>query len=165
MLNDLRTRWDALEARQRLLFGGGAVLMLLLLLYEFLWYPMQTERARLANDLPRLRTSVEQFNRDATEIERLRTAGRSRGPALPLPAAIDDAAARTGLKTSIKSVQALGPDRAQVSIATVGFDSLARLLADLAQTGGITVETLQVAAADAGRVNVETLVLRSSRAP
>ena len=158
-----RERIDALEPRRRWLFAGAATVIAILALYEFMWYPMQTARDRLVGQLPALRAESEQFHRDATEAERLKASAGSRAAAGSVQIAIDDALNRANVRAQLKSVQSLGPDRAQLTFSAVPFDALVRLLADLGQINAVTVESVQMSASDTGRVNVPSLIVRGAQ--
>lgn len=159
-LDQWRQRWAALEPRQRRLFGGAAAVIGALILYEFVWHPVVQKRSELILSMPGLRVEAEQFHRNATDVERLKTATTQRGAVTSIATMVDSAIARANLRGQLKSVQSLGPDRVQLNFSAVSFDALTRLLADLGQSGAITVESTQLSAADVGRVNVQSLVVR-----
>lgn len=152
--------WQARDARERVILGVGGSLVAVLLLYLLVWEPIQTDRQRLLRDLPKMRVQVEQFRRDAEEAEALRARARSRTATQSLPATVEASARQAQLGSGIKSVQAMGTDRAQVSGATVSFDNLVRWMATVAQSEGITVDALQASAGEPGRVQIESLILK-----
>lgn len=152
--------WQARDARERLILGIGGVLTVVLLLYLLVWDPIQSDRQRLLRELPKMRAQVEQFRRDAEEAETLRARARSRNATQSLPATIEASAKQAQLAGAIKSVQAMGNDRAQISGATVPFDGLVRWMAMVAQSEGIAVDTLQASAGEPGRIQIESLILK-----
>jgi len=158
----LRAYWNSREPRERLMLGAGGAIAAILLVYLVIWDPIATERARLARDLPALRTQVAEFRKAADEAEALRGRMRARTSATqPLPQAIQAASQRANLGAPLNQVQSLGADRAQVAASALPFEPFVRWLAQMAQVDGISVETVQATAgAEAGRVQVESLVLR-----
>jgi len=164
MIAKLRAWLAGREPRERVLLVGGSVVATLLVLYALVWSPISTEADRLSRSLPKLRADAAAFGREAAEAERLRATTQSRPAPKPLAIAVQESAPRFNVQTAIKSVQALGPDRAQVAMGPVSFDSLMLWLGDLAQSAGITVETLQLSSlAEPGKVAVDGLVLRGGR--
>jgi general secretion pathway protein M len=164
MMADLRTWWAAREPRERNMLTAGGVVALVLLLYLAIWDPIQSSSDRLAKELPRLRDQSAQFNRDAAEAERLRGQANSRGAPPPIATAVQDAAQRASVQAAIKSVQTLAPDRVQIAMNPVAFDALMRFIGDLGQDAGVAVESITTTAtAEAGKVQVDGLVLRSAR--
>lgn len=157
--------WEGRAPRERNILAAGVAGVVAILLYLVVWEPLDTASTRLATDLPRLRTQAAQFNVDAADAERLKAVakGRSGGPGIQT--AIDEAASRANIKGAVKSVQTQGADRALVTLAgPVAFDGFMRFVADLAISGAVSVETVQMRAADPGRVTIEGLVLKSARA-
>jgi general secretion pathway protein M len=160
-LEALSAYWQARDPRERAILLVGGIVAVILLLYLLVWDPIQSDRQRLVRDLPKLRAQVEQFRRDAEEAEGLRARAKSRGPGQSLQAAVESSAKQANLGGAIKSVQALGTERAQVSGASVPFDGFVRWIAAIAQSDGVSVDSIQAsAAAEPGRLQVESLVLR-----
>lgn len=156
--------WAGRDARERTMLAGGLAAVLLIALYVFAWEPIQSSSTRLATDLPRLRAQATQFNRDAADAERLKLAGKNRRGGPGIQTAIDEAAQRANIKGAVKTVQTQGTDRAQVTMAgPVAFDGFARFVADLTISGGVSVESVQIRAADSGRVTIEALVLKAAK--
>jgi general secretion pathway protein M len=161
----LRELWNAREPRERVVIAAGLGALLLAVLWAYVWEPIATDRARLVAALPKLRAQAQQIATQGTEVERLRNAARSRGPASAPDAAIGATAKSLGLGDAIGTVTALGEGRIQVAVKPVAFDALVRLLGELGAGHGLAVESLVVRAApEPGRVQVETLVLRTGAA-
>lgn len=152
--------WQARNARERAILGIGGAAAMVLLLYLLVWDPIQSDRQRLVRDLPKMRAQVEEFRREAEEAEALRARARSRVATQSLPATLEASAKQAQLGGAIKSVQAMGSDRAQVTGATVPFDGLMRWIATVAQSEGITVDSMQASAGEPGRVQIESLILK-----
>ncbi len=159
-MQQLLEYWQARNPRERAILGIGGSLAVILLLYLLVWDPIQSDRQRLLRDLPKMRAQVDQFRRDAEEAEALRARARARTPTQALPATVEASAKQAQLGAGIKSVQAMGNDRAQISGATVPFDGLVRWMATVAQSEGITVDSMQASAGEPGRVQVESLILK-----
>ena len=157
--------WAAREPRERMMLAGGIAAALILILYMLVWDPIQTSRARLAIEMPKLRAQAAQFRLDAEQAEALRGRIKSNDSGKPLPSVIDTSAKAAGVRESIKQIQSLSNDRTQINLANVSFESLVQWLAGLGATEGIAVETMNASAASqSGRVQVESLVVRSARA-
>lgn len=160
----LKSYWAAREPRERLMLAGGGVAAIVLLLYMLVWDPIQTSRARLAVEVPRLREQAAQFREDAEQVQALRGRMKS-GDAQPLPALLENSAKAAGVRESIKQIQTLSDDRAQINMTNVGFDPLVRWLAALGASEGISVETINASrGGQSGRVQVDSMVVRSPRA-
>ena len=112
-----------------------------------------------------LRAQAAQFRVDVTEAESLRGRIKSGDSARALPAIIEASAKEAGLRESIKQIQPLSNERSQLNLSNVAFDALVPWLARLAEAEGVSVETISASGASAaGRVQVESLVLRTARA-
>lgn len=161
----LRELWSAREPRERRVIAAGLGALLLAVLWAYVWEPISTDRARLVAALPKLRAQAQQVATQGAEVERLRNAARSRGTPSAPDAAIGVAAQSLGLGDAIGTVTALGEGRIQVAVKPVAFDALMRLLGELGAGHGLAVESLVVRAApEPGRVQIETLVLRTGAA-
>ena len=166
MKNQLVNWWISRESREHMMLGGGALVVVAILLYALVWEPIAQARNRLADQMPGLRTQAARFHQEAIETERLKGVARSSGPGPGLQSAIDQAAQRANVKPVIKQIQTLGRDRAQVSLSgPVAFDSFARFVADMATNGGVSIDTVQMRAADPGRVTIDSLVVKLARSP
>jgi general secretion pathway protein M len=161
----LRELWNAREPRERVVIAAGLGALLLAVLWAYAWEPIATDRVRLVAALPQLRAQAQQIATQGTEVERLRNAARSRGPASAPDAAIGATAKSLGLGDAIGTVTTLGEGRIQIAVKPVAFDALVRLLGELGAAHSLAVESLVVRAApEPGRVQVETLVLRTGAA-
>ena len=161
----LRELWNAREPRERRVIAAGLGALLVAVLWAYVWEPISTDRERLVATLPKLRAQAQQVATQGAEVERLRNAARSRGTPSAPDAAIGAAAKSLGLGEAIGTVTALGEGRLQVAVKPVAFDALVRFLGELAAAQGLAVESLVVRVApEPGRVQVETLVLRTGAA-
>ena len=161
----LREVWTSREPRERMVIAAGIGALLLAVLWAYVWEPISTDRARLVAALPKLRAQAQQIATQGAEVERLRNAARSRGAAAAPEAAIGAAAKSFGLGDAIGTVTSLGEGRVQVAMKPVAFDALMQLLGELGAAHGLALESLVVRAVpERGRVQVETLVLRTGAA-
>jgi type II secretory pathway component PulM len=164
MIGRLREAWQARSARERGTIAIGVGALIVAALWAYVWVPIEADRARLVRALPTLRAQAEQLVRDSAEVERLRSAARSRGSASAPQRAVEDAMRAGGLGEGYSGVAALGEDRIQVNLGVVPFDALVRVITQLAETHGLAVETIAVkATGESGKVRVETLVLQGPR--
>jgi general secretion pathway protein M len=160
----LAQRWNARSPRERRAIALGAAVVTVALLWAYLWVPLQTDRARLLQELPRLRVAAGAVAEGAQEAPRLRaavqraTAGSAAG--------VIEARAREDFAAAFGAVAALGDDRYRVTLQPVAFEALTRYLGALATEHGIVVDSLALAPqAGPGTVAVEALVLRAPRNP
>ena len=164
MNEQLREWWRARNARERLLIGGGVAVLVVSVLWAYVWVPIASERARLIASLPALRVQAQHVAQQAAEVERLRTAARSRTESGPPQRAIEEAMKAAGFAEGFAGVATLGGGRFQVSLGVVPFDALLRVVAQLAETHGLAVETIALKSTnEPGRVRVESLVLQGAR--
>jgi general secretion pathway protein M len=156
-----REWWRARAPRERLVYGLGAGALVVASLWAYVWLPVQSDRARLAVAVPKLRAQMAETVRESAEVERLRAAARGRG-AVP-QGAIEEAMKAAGFGDAYAGVSSLGEGRVQVNLRAVPFDQLMRTLAALGESHGVAVESAALKAAGEGRVQVELLVLRAAR--
>ncbi|HSD54642.1 MAG TPA: type II secretion system protein M [Burkholderiales bacterium] len=164
MVEQLREWWRERNARERWLIGSGVAVLVVSALWAYVWAPIASERARLIASLPALRVQAQQMGQQAAEVERLRTAARSRTQSEAPQRAIEEAMKAGGFAEGFAGVAALGGGRFQVNLGVVPFDALLRVVAQLAETHGLAVETMALKSTDEpGRVRVESLVLQGAR--
>jgi general secretion pathway protein M len=160
----LRELWDARAPRERatIAIGGGA--LAIAILWAYVWDPLASDRARLVDVVPRLRTQAVQVAAQGAEVDQLRAAVRSRGPAAAPQAAVEETMKAIGLAGALGGVTTLGEGRVQVTLRPVAFDVLVRALAQLAETHGMAVDAIALKpAGEPGKVQVDNLVLRAAR--
>jgi general secretion pathway protein M len=137
------------------LAGGIAVALLLVLAVE-----SQRSRARLDEQLPRLRASIAALERDAAEVKRLRAlppAAQRPGAPQPLAALATNGGGLAGAQIAL-----LDDRRVKVSGGDVGFAALLEFLQNAQATHGMRVESARLEALPApGRVRAELTLGRS----
>jgi general secretion pathway protein M len=164
VIEHLREWWRARAPRERAVIAAAAAALAVAALWAYVWVPIEADRARLVEALPRLRAAAQGLAREAVDVERLRAAVRARGAMAAPQATIEETLKASGLGDGYAGVTALGDGRVQVNLRAVPFDALARVVAQLAETHGLAVERVALkASGEAGKVQVETLVLRAAR--
>jgi general secretion pathway protein M len=160
----LRTAWEARTARERGVLALGAIAVVLLLLYQYVWSPLVVERERLRNSIVPLRVHAAQFAHDASEAEQLRTAAHSRERDATPTQTLQALAERNDLRDRVKSVAESPDGRVQVTLEPVPYETVVRWLGDIAQSGSLAVESLEMKRTSTpGVVQVESLVLKVTR--
>jgi general secretion pathway protein M len=149
--------WEARSRRDRVLIASAGAVLAVLLVIALVWLPMERHRARLSQDLPRLRASIAALQRDADEAKRLRS----------LPAITS--AKGTPLSSLAAStlpgaqVTVLDDRRVRVSGADVGYAALLDWIAAAQAAHGLRVDTARFEALPTvGRVRVELTLARPS---
>src|SRR3954471_2469403 len=154
----LRESWARRTPGEQRLYAAIAIGVGALLVFAFAWLPLERERARLERNLPALRGSIAQLERDAQEVKRLRAM-----PATPPRAATPLASLATnagGLPGA--QVNVVDDRRVRVTGNDVGFAALLDWLRAAQASHGMRVETARIEALPAaGRVRVDLLLARS----
>jgi type II secretory pathway component PulM len=157
-----REWWQARNTHERALIVGGGGALAVALLWAYVWVPLEADRSRLTATLPTLRTQAQPLALQAGEVERLRTSGR--GGTAPSQSAIEHTSKSAGLGAGVVNISMLGGGRVQVNLDVVPFDTLVGMIAQLAESHGLAVETIALnAVGEPGKVRVETLVLQGAR--
>jgi general secretion pathway protein M len=163
MLEKLREWWQGRSARERSVMAVAVAALVVAVVWAYVWLPISAERARLVAALPTLRAQAQQVAQQATEVERLRAAARSRAGTGSPQRAIEEAMKAAGFGDGFAGVAAQGDGRLRVNLGVVPFDALVRVLAQLAEVHGLAVETIAVKMTnEPGKVRVETLVLQGA---
>ena len=139
--------------------GVAALVFLLLLSVE-----SQRSRARLDEQLPKLRASIAALERDAAEVKRLRSipvvatgAAGQQTPGAPLATLATNGGGLAGAQIAV-----LDNRRVKVSGGDVGFGALLEFLQNAQATHGMRVESARLEALPApGRVRAELMLGRS----
>lgn len=117
--------------RQRILLLGAFVALVLFV--TFAWLPLERMRSRLGAELPRLRASVGELEREAQEVKRLRG----------LPVAASSGAATPGSLPALPGAQAAAtaPNRYRVTASDVEAGALLEWLAVASARQGLAVQS------------------------
>ena len=150
--------WAARSPRERRVLGAGTILLLLALAFV-LWFESERTRARLNAELPRLRASIAALERDAAEVQRLRTqpaAAPSAGAQSPLVNLATQAGGLPGAQIAV-----LDDKRVKLTAGDIGFGALLEWLRNAQASHGMRVESARLDALAAGRVRAELTLTRS----
>lgn len=129
-----KSRWNALGVRERRAASALAVFFGALLFYLLIWMPVDRGLARSQARLASVQSQLAQVQSQAALVASLRAAPRPEGPA-DAGAAVQEAAARNGLREQLKRVDADGVRSVRVQIEAAPFPALMALLVELQQAG------------------------------
>jgi general secretion pathway protein M len=133
-LEPWKSRWNALDARDRRVASLLAVFLGIVLFYLLLWLPIETGLARSQARLASVQAQLAQVQSQAALVEGLRATPRGEPPA-DAASAFQDAAAKNGLREQVKRVDAEGGHSVRVQIEGAPFPALMSLLVELHQAG------------------------------
>ena len=151
-----RDWWDTRSERERRAIGWGVGLAVLALALV-LWLEAERSRARLGAELPRLRASIAALERDAAEVQRIRSVPPIQ-PAAQSPL-VTLATNSGGLPGA--SITLLDERRVKVT-GEIAFGALLEWLRNSQATHGMKVESARIEAlASPGRVRAELTLSRS----
>lgn len=153
----MRTWFDSLQQRERVVVIAGAVLVLLALLYVLAWAPLAAGRQALAEDVSRWEQSLA----DLRPLRGLQSSGatdaQSSNSAAQTPVVIVDQTLRVrGLDRALQRSQPTGSSGIRVEFENVAFDDLVLWLGDLSSDYGMQVTSGSVSQSPQsapGRVN------------
>lgn len=143
-------------AEQRVIMGLGIAVAAIVLVV--VWWPLERERTRWRAELPVLRASLAQMERQAQEVKRLRGAPPAApGATSPLASLAANAGGLPGAQVSV-----IDERRVRVTGADVSFTALLEWLRAGEATHRVRVESARLDALPApGRVRVDLVVARS----
>ena len=142
--------WQARNPRERMILTYGGVFLMLTLLYGLAWLPISEGRKKLSATLPQLRADVVQMRTHAQEITGLQA---STGVASGEPRqAAENGLKGANLRDKVSAIDRVDAQRVRVTLNGMPFDALLMFLGDMQSQQRLRVETLQIQAADAGRV-------------
>jgi len=128
------SRWKALGARERAALTALAVFLVPVLFYLLVWAPVENGLARSQARLTTVQAQLAQVREQAALVASLRAAPRSEAPA-DAASAVQEAAARNGLRGQLKRVDADSANSVRVQIEAAPFPALMSLLVELQQAG------------------------------
>lgn len=145
--------WRNRPSHERRVLAVGAGVVAALLFVGLVWLPVARTHARLEQELPALRASLETLSRQAQEVQRLRA----------VPAAQASGAAAGSLPTLAGAqVSIPAPGRVRLAAGDVAFSALLDWLAAAEAAQGLHVERAHIEALPtAGRVRAELTLARS----
>jgi type II secretory pathway component PulM len=128
------SRWKALGARERMALTVLAVFLVPVIFYLLVWTPVESGLARSQARLTAVQAQLAQVREQAALVASLRAAPRSEAPA-DAASAVQEAAARNGLRGQLKRVDADSANSVRVQIEAAPFAALMSLLVELQQAG------------------------------
>jgi type II secretory pathway component PulM len=151
--------WRSRTDGERKALAIGAALLAVVLVFVA-WLPLERARSRLDAELPRLRASVAQLQKDAAEVKRLRAAVATVA-SNPAPLAT---LAQNPLPRELIGAQVSVADDKHVRIvaADAGFAALLDWLVSAQSTHALHVESARIESRGApGRVRADISLARS----
>ena len=160
LLQQLYSRWRALQPRERVALASGSLLALLMLGYALLWVPMQRDVARLSVLVPKEHVQLLTMRAQAQEIARLRALAPASTNAGNLLTTLERSALEHQLRQYITRMEPDPSNGVRVSLDAVAFDALLRWLADLQRDASVQAHNVSITAqAQPGMVNARLLLL------
>ena len=145
-----QTFWLARNARERALLTIGGVFLLLALLYGLAWLPISEGRKKLTANLPQLRADAAQMRANLQEITGLQAnTGAAPGDARQ---AVESGLQAAGLRDKVSAIDKVDSQRVRLTLNGVGFDGVLGFLESMQSQQRLRVESLQIQAAESGRV-------------
>ncbi len=145
-----RTFWQARNARERSLLTIGSIFLLLALLYGLAWLPISEGRKKLTVSLPQLRVDTAQMRTDLQQITGLQgNTGAASGDARQ---AVESGLQAAALRDKVSAVDRVDNQRVRLTLNGVGFDAFLGFLESMQSQQRLRVESLQLQAAESGRV-------------
>jgi type II secretory pathway component PulM len=111
-----------------------AVFLVPVIFYLLVWTPVESGLARSQARLTAVQAQLAQVREQAALVASLRAAPRSEAPA-DAASAVQEAAARNGLRGQLKRVDADSANSVRVQIEAAPFAALMSLLVELQQAG------------------------------
>ncbi|HEX6632488.1 MAG TPA: type II secretion system protein GspM [Usitatibacter sp.] len=152
-----RQFWEQRAPGERRVLAIGAAAAALLLFIAFAWLPLERTRARLEQEVPRLRANVAALERDAAEAKRLRAMPPVATQALaPLAGLASTAPLPSGTHLTV-----VDPRHVRLAADDAAFNALVEWLYGTAPAQGLHVESARVEALPvAGRVRADITLAR-----
>ncbi len=145
-----RTFWHARNSRERAVLTIGSMFLSLALLYGMAWLPISEGRKKLTVSLPQLRADAAQMHTDLQQIAGLQgNTGAASGDARR---AVESGLQVAGLRDKVSAVDRVDNQRVRLTLNGVGFDGLLGFLETMQSQQRLRVESLQLQAAESGRV-------------
>ena len=142
--------WQARNQRERTMLTYGGAFLLLAMLYGLAWLPISEGRKKLTRSLPQLRLDVAQMRSNVKEIGGLQA---NTGAASGEPRqAVESALQAANLREKVSAIDRVDAQRVRLALSGMPFDALLMFLESMQSQQKLRVETLQIQAADAGRV-------------
>lgn len=142
-LEELKTWYQSLQARERRVLAAGAAFLIVMLFYSLLLHPYISSVRALKADVETQQAKLLTMRQLASQIQSLRGEQPSSLPHdQSLLAVVDRSASDAGFAGALKQVQTNSDGTVHLQFQAAGFDSLMRWLGDLHRQYGITVQQL-----------------------
>lgn len=150
--------WRSRSPRERAVLVGGVIVAVILLGVALVWLPLERSRTRLSAEIPRLAASVAAMERNAEEVQRVRSLPAST-PATVAPTAT--VAPALGRNLANAQVASIDERRIRITGADVAYGALLETIAAAQSTYGLRVDSARIDALPAaGRVRAELVLAR-----
>jgi len=160
MKEALKAFWGNRSEHDRAAICASAILIALAIAYAYVWLPVTRERDRLLVRMPELRAEVQAMERDAGELDRLRSGARP--AARDLKAAIEQAAATSGVALAQGGVEQQSAEHVRVLVLSARAAEAFTFVARLQSAQRVRLENLRMTPlADGDRVKLEAVFARS----
>jgi general secretion pathway protein M len=142
--------WQARNPRERMILSYGGVFLLLTLLYGLAWLPISEGRKKLSRTLPQLRVDAAQMRAGAQELTGLQAnTGAALGEARQ---AVESGLQNANLRDKVSAIDRIDAQRVRLTLNGVAFDALLLFFENMQTQQRLRVESLQIQAAESGRV-------------
>lgn len=156
----LSARWRARPARERLAIAAVALVAFALLFVAFAWLPLERHRARLAAELPALRSSVVLMRAQADDVKRLKAMPPRSQAANPAPLASLLSAGTLAQGLPGARLSTVDGKRVRLVVDDASWARLVEWMSAAQSLHGLATETASVEAlATAGRVRAELVLV------
>ena len=156
-MNNLRIWWQGLASREQQLVGFGSVFLVIGIFYWGIWTPIANAEADALRNLNAQQQTLSYVKQAANKIASLKQSGAKPTVSGSLSSVVNQTAGDYGLV--ITRMQPQG-DKIQVWMDDVPFDALLGYLSELVQKKGLSLESVDLAEADApGYVKVRRIQL------
>lgn len=163
----MRGWWERIDGRERRWLAGGAAAVLVVALAGLLWWPLQEERARLAQRVEQHRQTLAWM---LSARERLvgrqvaRQTLRESAGDKSLLALVDAGVRRHGFEDQLRRAEPAGDTRVRLWLTAVPFASLVQWLESLQQRYGVSVKELRLERTGPGQVEAQLVLHAAGRA-
>jgi general secretion pathway protein M len=154
-----RARWSALGARERRALGVLGGFLSIVLFYLFVWSPVTGGVAATRARQAAVQSQLARVQEQAALVEKLRRSPRV-APAADAAAAVEQTAARHGLRERLKRIDPEGARAVRIQIEAAPFAAVMAWLVELQQQG-VRAETASVERHSSPGVVNARLVLRA----
>ena len=157
----MKTWFDSLEQRDRMVLAAGAVLVVLIVAWAFIWTPLRSGAAELDDAVAEKHQLLATLLR-AQALSGPAQAGAGAAATQSLVVLVDQTHRAHGLTGTLTRNQPDGTDGIRVTFQAASFDSLVNWLVALQRSYGVAVESANFnGTRQAGLVGA-TFVLRRS---